>query len=223
MKNWSNKIVQNEILLASASIIFGLVIGPVLEKILDPLFSTEIRASLVSILVLGLLIIIGMVGTGIFARHNEEQRKSIAEDIRGIQKKISLSATFFYDLPRQEGTGELFRSIFDLVEQAEKSIWVIGYQRPTAPEESEKIQKNEAWRNERDRYYDLIIRKCNEHKRKTLFYRRIWQLQNAHNIQDGVVISEMLGPTQTKHAIELLEFMRQYPDAAVLKYADRRD
>jgi hypothetical protein len=61
-----------EILIAIASVVFGILIGPILEAISSPLFDTPTRAVLSGILVLALLTIIAIVTLGIFANRQEK-------------------------------------------------------------------------------------------------------------------------------------------------------
>ena len=44
-----------DVSIATASVVLGIIISPIFERLVDPLFGSETRASLVGILVLGLV------------------------------------------------------------------------------------------------------------------------------------------------------------------------
>lgn len=60
-----------EIIIAAVSVIFGLIIQPILQKYTDPLFSLETKAILVGILVLGFMLVGGITAIGVYLHRVE--------------------------------------------------------------------------------------------------------------------------------------------------------
>jgi hypothetical protein len=209
-----------DVSIATASVVLGIIISPIFERLVDPLFGSETRASLVGILVLGLVIVAGIAAIGAYIRRDEIRGESLSRSIQEIRNKLGLSARFVTDLPRAEGTGELYRRANEIISQAEKEIWVLWHCNHYLARRSEEEIRSEGWRMQRDIYHETLLRKCNEHKRDTFFYRRILQIPNSADVKDGVISSKVLSyPTIVKHCKELLDYIRQNPETAVLKYA----
>lgn len=207
-----------DILIAIASVIIGIIVSPIFEVLITPLFGSETRASLIAVLILGLVIIAGIAAVGIYIRRVETRDENFAKAIQDIKKKLSLSAELVVDLPRTEGKGEVYRRVSEIYLRAEKEIWILWRRNPFAQQSEEEIRSDE-WKRQRDHYYTTLLQKLNENRDKTFFYRRILQISNPSHTADGILDSKALTQEMTKHCKELLECIRQNPEVAVLKYA----
>ncbi len=113
------KTVWIDVLIAVASVVIGIVVSPIFEVLITPMFGIETRASLVAVLVLGLVVIAGIASVGVFIRKVETRDESLALSIEDIRSKLSLSAELVVDLPRAEGTGEVYRRVSEIYSSAE--------------------------------------------------------------------------------------------------------
>lgn len=205
--------------IAITSVILGIIISPIFERLVDPLFGSETRASLTAILILGLVIVAGITAVGAYVRRSETRDENLTRSIQDIRNKLGLSAQLVIDLPRAEGTGEVYRRASEIYSHAEKEIWILWRRSPyPAPRPEEEI-RSEEWKEQRDVYYETLFRKCSEHRQGAFFYRRILQIPNDADVKDGVVNSKALTPEMRKHCKDLLGYIRQNPEVAVLKYA----
>jgi hypothetical protein len=166
-----------------------------------------------------LVIIAGISAIGVYLRRDEVRDESVSRAIEEIKSKLGLSAQFVTDLPRTEGTGEIYRRANEIISQAEKEIWVLWHRDPNLARRSEEDYRSEGWKTQRDIYHETLNQKCDEHKRDTFFYRRILQIPESENIKNGVLSSSVLSITMIKHCKELLNYIQRYPEVAVLKYA----
>jgi len=207
-----------DVLIAVASVIIGIIVSPIFEVLITPLFGTETRASLIAVLVLGLVIIAGIAAIGVYIRKVETRDESLTRSIQDIKNKLSLSAELVVDLPRTEGKGEVYRRVSEIYSRAEKEIWILWRRNPFAQQSEEDI-RSEEWRRQRDHYYTTLFRKLNEQRDTTFFYRRILQIPNPSHTADGILDSTALTQEMAKHCKDLLEHIRQNPESAVLKYA----
>ncbi|OQA19252.1 MAG: hypothetical protein BWY63_01782 [Chloroflexi bacterium ADurb.Bin360] len=207
-----------DILIAIASVIIGIIVSPIFEVLITPLFGSETRASLVAVLVLGLIIVSGIAAIGVYIRKVETRDESFARSIQDIKNKLSLSAELIVDLPRTEGIGEVYRRVSEIYSRAEKEIWILWRRNPFAQQSEEEI-RSEEWKGQRDNYYTTLFRKLNEQRDKTFFYRRILQIPNPSRAADGILDSTALTQEMAKHCKELLEYVRQNPENAILKQA----
>lgn len=205
--------------IAVTSVVLGIIISPIFERLVDPLFSSETRASLTAILVLGLVIVAGITAIGAYVRRSETRDEGLTRSIQDIRNKLGLSAQLVIDLPRAEGTGEVYRRASEIYSQAEKEIWVLWRRNPYSAHRSEEEIRSEEWKRQKDIYYETLFRKCSEHRQGTFFYRRILQIPNDTDVKDGVVNSKALTSETAKHCKDLLGYIRQNPEVAVLKYA----
>lgn len=207
-----------DILIAVAAAILGIIVSPILEIPIKPQFGNETRASLIAILVLGFVIVAGMAAVGVYVRKIETRDESLARSIQEIRNKLGLSAELVVDLPRAEGTGEVYRRASEIYSQAEKEIWILWCRNPFAHQFEEEI-RSEEWKTQRDIYFATLFHKLNEQRQKTFFYRRILQIPSGSDVTDGVLSSKALTPTMMDHCKELLKYIRQNPETAILKYA----
>jgi hypothetical protein len=207
-----------DVLIAIASVIIGIIVSPIFEVLITPLFGSETRASLVAVLVLGLIIVAGIAAIGVYIRKVEVRDESFTRSIQDIKSKLGLSAELIVDLPRAEGKGEVYRRVSEIYSQAEKEIWILWRRNPFAQQSEEEI-RSEEWKRQRDNYYTTLFRKLNEHRDKTFFYRRILQIPNPSHTADGILDSTALTQEMAQHCKELLEYVRQNPENAVLKCA----
>jgi len=208
-----------DIPIAVASVTLGIMISPVFERLVDPLFGSETRATLTAILILGLVIVAGITAIGAYVRRSETHDEDLTRSIQDIRNKLGLSAQLVIDLPRAEGRGEVYRRASEIYSQAEKEIWILWRRNPYLAPRSEEEIRSEEWKKQRDVYYETLFRKCSEHRQGAFFYRRILQIPNDADVKDGVVNSKALTPEMRKHCKDLLGYIRQNPEVAVLKYA----
>ena len=213
------KTVWIDVLIAVASVVIGIVVSPIFEVLITPMFGTETRASLVAVLVLGLVVIAGIASVGVFVRKVETRDESLALSIEDIRSKLSLSAELVVDLPRAEGTGEVYRRVSEIYSSADKEIWILWRRNPFFSGQSEEEIRSEEWKRQREHYYTVLFQKLNERRDKTFFYRRILQIPDPSHFTDGIIDSAALTPEMAMHCKELLEYIRQNPESAVLKYA----
>ena len=206
--------------IAVASVILGIIISPIFERLVDPLFSSETRASLTTVLALGLVIVAGIAAIGAYMRRSETRDEGLALSIQDIRNKLGLSAQLVTDLPRTEGMGEVYRKASEIYAQAEKEIWILWHRNlyPFTRRSEEEI-RSEEWKKEKDFYYETLFRKCSEHRQGSFFYRRILQIPDAAKVREGTVNSKSLSPEMASHCKELLKYIQQNPEVAVLKYA----
>lgn len=207
-----------DVLIAVASVIIGIIVSPIFEVLITPLFGTETRASLIAVLVLGLVIIAGIAAIGVYIRKVETRDENFAQAIQDIKNKLRLSAELVIDLPRAEGKGEVYRRVSEIYSQAEKEIWILWRRNPFAQQSEEEIRSDE-WKRQREHYYTTLFRKLSENRDKTFFYRRILQIPNPSHTADGILDNTALTQEMAKHCKELLEYIHENPEVAVLKYA----
>lgn len=207
-----------DVLIAVAAVILGIIVSPIFEVLITPLFGNETRASLIAILVLGFVIVAGIAAVGVYVHKIETRDESLARSIQDIRNKLGLSAELVVDLPRAEGTGEVYRRVSEIYSQAEKEIWILWRRNPFAHQSEEEI-RSEEWKTQRDIYYVTLFRKLNEQRQKTFFYRRILQIPSGSDVTDGVLSSKALTSEMMDHCKELLKYIRQNPETAILKYA----
>ncbi len=208
-----------DVLIAIASVIIGIIVSPIFEVLITPLFGSETRASLIAVLVLGLVIIAGIAVIGVYIRKVETRDENLAQAIQDIKNKLHLSAELVIDLPRTEGKGEIYRRVSEIYLRAEKEIWILWRRNPFFTGQSEEEIRSEEWKRQRDHYYTVLFQKLNQHRDKTFFYRRILQIPEPSHFADGIIDSIALTPEMAMHCKELLEYIRQNPENAVLKYA----
>jgi len=211
------KIPEIDILIAVASAVFGLLINPLFEKILSPLFDTPTRALLTGLVLLAILVIASIVVTGIFARRYEKINSKVSGELSSINRRLGLTVRFVHDPPRRS-TGEIYRTAREIVEKAEKEILVLYYSRPRDDAERERSHgiETEVYRAERERYTQTMLEKLREHKTKRLFYKRVVQLPEG---RDTKLTEDRLGKRWTEHFKGVLETLNDFPDAAYLKKA----
>ncbi len=208
-----------DVLIAIASVIIGIIVSPIFEVLITPLFGSETRAILIAVLVLGLVIIADIAAIGVYIRRVETRDENFVQAIQDIKSKLHLSAELVIDLPRMEGKGEVYRRVSEIYLRAEKEIWILWRRNPFFTGQSEEEIRSEEWKRQRDHYYTVLFQKLNEHRDKTFFYRRILQIPEPSHFADGIIDSAALTPEMAMHCKELLEYIRQNPESAVLKYA----
>lgn len=211
------KFSEIEILIAVASGIFGLLIGPLLEKITSPLFDTPTRALLAGLFLLALLVIASVIITGIFARRYERINSKVRDELSNINQRMGLTVRFVHDPPRHS-TGEVYRAAREIIEKAEKEILVLHFSRPHDQEERERARdfETEEYRNERGKYLQALLEKLRQYKTQKLFYRRIIQCSEGGDIK---LTEDQLGQQWSTHVKGVLEILDEYPDAGYIKKA----
>jgi hypothetical protein len=204
--------------IAVSSVVLGIVIGPFIEKWFDPFLSDDTKVILFFNTIIGILIVSFLVVLSMYLRWGNKQQEDIIEVFKNIDKKIELSATFVSDEPTQEATGAIYRSVISVLEQAESEILILW--RPSKYRSPEESIRSEPWKEQRERYYRLLIEKCKQRRNSNFIYRRILQIPDAHKIIDGAVDSSIINDeATTNHCRELLDFAKVNPSVASLKYA----
>ncbi|HID08004.1 MAG TPA: hypothetical protein EYP10_12760 [Armatimonadetes bacterium] len=208
------KLAEIEILIALASGVFGILIGPLLERITSPLFDTPTRALLTGLSFLALISIISVVTTGVFARRHERAYKSVNDELSSINRRLGLTVRFIHDPPKRS-TGEVYRIAREIIEKAESEILVLHHIRLREEDFARRIETDE-YQTERDKYTLALLEKLRQNKDKRLFYRRVFQLPEG---RDTKLTEERLGKRWFGHAKAVLEILDEYPDAGYIKKA----
>jgi hypothetical protein len=206
----------SEILIAVASTIFGLLVGPILEKITMPLFDIPTRATLASILLLSVMTIISITMVGILIRRSDTDMVKLSGDILNVRQRLGLTVRFIHDIP-SKSQGEAYRIERQIIESAQKEILILHYSRPRSS--SERIQKEnletEAYKKERNRTMQTVIQKLQQHKDDKFFYRRVIQLPDSITTK---LDRERLGTHWTKHLNDILDLQKNLAsEAACIK------
>ena len=211
------KLKGIEILVAVSSAIFGLLIGPLLEKITSPLFETSARALLTGFSFVALLSVITVVTTGVFARRQERAISEIDEELASINRRLGLTVRFVHAPPKRS-MGEVYRAAREIIEKAEHQILVLHYLRPPQERAEEYVHpvETEDYRRERDEYTSALIKKLRRNRNQRLFYRRIIQLPEG---RDTRLTAERLGKRWLEHIKAVLAVLDDSPDAAYVKKA----
>lgn len=221
-------IAAVQISVSVASIVFGLTISPLLEKITSPLFDTPSRAILTSILFLSLLMIIAIVIISVFAKRNEEStaraNQRHEENVTQINQKLidisnclGLSLKFVHD-PPHNGTGRIYRAFREIVEKADNEILALYVSRSGEHTKSARGRGVETieYQIEREKYFKSLIEKLQQKadENKRFFYRRIVQFPES---KDTKVNEARMGKRWFDHTEEVLEILKKQPDAGWLK------
>jgi len=217
MLAWLRKLARVEILIAVASVVFGLLISPVFEKVTSPLFDTPARAKLAGLFFLALLAIISIVTVGVFAKRHEIDTAKVSEELSSINRRMGLTVRFVRD-PLNRSTGEVYRTTREMLEKAEKEILHFYYCRPPAPSGSRPKYaiETEALLREREKYMQTIIDKIQQHKGDRFFYRKIFQFPEGGDTQ---FTESRVGKRWFDNTKLILGVLDDYPDAAVIKKA----
>jgi hypothetical protein len=200
--------------------LLGLVATLLFEKFQADFIKTETRIILVFILIQGFLIVIGLFVAALYLRTSELQGKTTVEELDKIRRQIGLSAQFIFDFPRADGTGILYKKATELVFKAETEILILHHNMSNVDwRNPEEEYRSDEWKKARGQYYQALLSKCNQHRQDTFFYRRILQIPESKKVKDGVIKRSMIGAGMALHCTELLQFIKQNPETALLKYS----
>ena len=204
-------------MIALASTIFGLLIGPMFEKITSSIFDTPTRALLSGFSMLAILTIVAITTIGFFARRNENELTSIHNELSSVNRKLGLTVKFVHDPPNR-GTGKIYRTAREMIEKAEKEILVLHYRRPRSPLERERKHsiETEEYKKERDKYSEALLNKIRQHKKDKFFYRRVIQFSEGRDVK---FTEDQFGKRWFEHTKIILELLKDYPEAACIKKA----
>lgn len=206
-----------EVLIAIASIVFGILIGPILEAISSPFFDTLARATLSGILGLALLTIIAIVTLGIFANRQEKNLVEVSHELASIRRRLGLTVQFVHS-PPNHSTGEVYKISRGIIEKAEKEILHLYYLRPQGSVEPtpKHSVETEAYQSEREKYTQAILDVVRRHKDDKFFYRRIFQFPEGETAK---FTEDRVGKRWFEHTKAVLELAEANPDVAVIKKA----
>jgi len=169
-----------QVITAVSSVVFGLVISPIFERVIDPAFDTPTRALLSGFTLLGLLLIAGMTAIGIYVKQSEQQNQAVSNRLETIDMKLGLDVEFIED-PLPFGKGIVYDRVRELVEQAQESIVVLsrGTKSVTKVERKEVIRRSPEDQEARTKYMASLLTKAKENKHRPRFYRRIRQYDDG--------------------------------------------
>ena len=216
MRNW-RRYIRIEILIAVASVVFGLLVSPILEAVTAPLFDTPIRAILSGIAILALLTIIAIVTVGVFAKEQDDNATKMAQELKSINRRLGLTIRFVHS-PPNHSTGEVYRISREIIEKAEREILHLYYLRPQGslePTPKHNVETVE-YQAARDSYTQAILDVVLRHKDDRFFYRRIYQFPEGLETE---FTADRVGLRWYEHTKAMLEMLKDYPDAAVIKKA----
>jgi hypothetical protein len=209
-----------DFIIPASTFLIGLIAPLAFETYKDAFINTDLRLILSFILIQGLLIVLGLIAVGVFLRKSEVQREATVREINEIRQKIGLSTQFVFDLPREDGTGILYKRATEIVFNAEKEILALHHNMADVDwREAQESYRNDEWKKARNRYYQALLNKCRQHGQDTFFYRRILQIPESRKVRDGIVKRSMIGAGMANHCTELLQFIKRNPEAALLKYS----
>lgn len=211
------KLTGTEILFAIASLVFGLLVGPILEKVTSPFFDTPTRAILASLLFLAILVAISIATTSVFARRQNTDSLKLIDELSSINRKLGLSVSFVHDPPKRS-TGTVFHTARRIIEGAEKEILVLQYNRLKDQEERVRSLNidTEAHRYELESYTQAIYKKLEQRKTNGFSYRRLVQFPEG---REAKFTCERMGERHFRHAKAVLEIFDMYPEAGYIKKA----
>ncbi|MCL4274781.1 MAG: hypothetical protein KJZ77_12995 [Anaerolineales bacterium] len=78
----------------AASVAFGLLLGPILEKIIDPLFDVPTKALLTGFVFLAFIVLIALTAVSILNNHHNEQMNRYETKLSEIGENIKLTNSF---------------------------------------------------------------------------------------------------------------------------------
>ena len=84
---------HTEILIAIASVAFGLLIQPVIESFMNPLFDTTTKSLLVGFVFLAFIVIISVTTLALFSRNHTEQLDRFESKLTDTRNQVELSTT----------------------------------------------------------------------------------------------------------------------------------
>ena len=90
----TNKVTQkySGVLIAVASVVFGLLIQPVIESLIDPLFDTTTKALLTGFVFLAFIVIIAVTTVALFVRNHDEQLSRFESKLTDTRNQVRLSS-----------------------------------------------------------------------------------------------------------------------------------
>lgn len=215
MSNKPQKTPYLEILIAIASTIFGLLISPLLERILDPAFETFSRALLTSVAILSILIVISIVVTSIYAKRSDEQNTNLQKELILVSQRLGLTVRFVHDPPKRS-TGNVYVVAREIVERAEREILVLQYSRlrDQAERDRSRFINTDRHQVELQNYTKAITGKVQALKDKGFVYKRVVQFPEG---KDTKYTPERVGERQFRHVEEIIQALDTYPEAGYVK------
>lgn len=211
------KLPAIEILIAVASTIFGILIGPLLEKLISPFIATSTGVLVAGFVLFSILALISIVLIGIFARRHERDFEKLNVELSSINRRLGLTVRFVHDPPRHSA-GEVYRVAREIIEKAEKEIVVLYFarQRDKAEEQRGRNLETEEYRNERKKYSQAILDKVKQHRNDKFFYRRVIQFPEGRETK---FTEARLGKRWFEQAQAIVELLNDYKEAAYIKKA----
>jgi len=85
-----------KIFTAIVSVAFGLLLGPILDKVFDPLFDTPTKALLTGFAFLAFIIVVAVTAISIFNSIHNEQMKRYEAKLTEVGENIKLTNSFAY-------------------------------------------------------------------------------------------------------------------------------
>jgi hypothetical protein len=181
------------LLLTVASSIFGLFLAEWLEIVLAPRFSTEIRAVLSGLLIVGVIALIATVSVVFFSRRAELRE----EKWLSIEKHLGTQAEIDFE-PIKIGEGKFYRRLADYVRNADANDEIVVVATYGAQYGKEHPQETEQYRAARELYSRALIEKS---KQPGVIYRRI--ICFPETFKQGKIVPEIV--KQMKRCSQLID------------------
>ncbi|MBL7029238.1 MAG: hypothetical protein ISR88_12485, partial [Candidatus Marinimicrobia bacterium] len=140
-------------LLFVASILFGLLISPLLSHLLGPLIATDYRALLAGLILLSVITLVGVhAAIAIFEQHSRTNQRLVRR-ITEISDSIGLRGQFIHEGNLAIGQ-DSYSIVREMMEGAEEEILILDH-RPAAVSDKYYDQRKSKIHSRRN-YYNLM-------------------------------------------------------------------
>ena len=195
------------LLVAIASTIFGLFIGEWLQIVSAPLFSSETRATLTGLVVVGLLAVIALVAILFFAQRAEEREHKWLQ----IEDRLGIPAEIVFE-PIEIGTGKFNIRLSDHIREAGPEDEILVMTHSTLGSGEENPRETEQYRQTLQEYSRTLLEKAKE---SGVIYRRIICFDEGP--EQGRIIAGRVSQWIVEHAKQMLELKKSKPGKVTLK------
>lgn len=194
------------LLLTVGSTIFGLFLGEWLQIVSAPLFSTETRTVLTSLLIIGLLLLVAVVSIVFFAQRTEQREQKWLQ----IENRLGTPAEIDFEPVTRKG--KFNRRLAEYVRNvtAGDEILIMSYYAARGGEETP--QESAEYKQSLKEYSRILLEKARE---PGIIYRRIISFDDS--LEQGNIKAGRVKQWLIDHAKNMLEIKKAKPDKITLK------
>lgn len=194
------------IILSIASVIFGIIAGPVIEAIVPPLFQGSNLLYLTFFINAFVFIIFGVYAITYWDKSNKAFQKT-NEQLVELSRKLNVKFEYI-DIGKGSGN---YAEATHLIKIAEKEIMILNYGPVQRIEGKFSYDKQATSSTERKQYYDVMLQKIKDSSPTKFRFRRIIQLPRDQDL------SKLEDPLMVEHLTKLAEIGSTRPEFVSLK------